>query len=756
MTKHMKAFLYCVVLGLFNQLTATAQVLEEVVVTARKQEESLQDVPISISAFKGDKMQANSIRNLETLSATVPNFFIAESFIGDAMFVRGVGSGQNNFGVEQAVGLVLDGVFYGRSRFSRLSFLDIERVEVLKGPQGALIGKNTTAGAINITTNRPTDTFEASITPSYEVLADDGFSVEAVVSGPITKNLSARAAILYEDRDGYIDNTETGAEQIAREDIFARGTLLWEPTESLDMILTYQYGDMDHEGENSQYATCNLTAPQLPPLGLNLTTILNIGSSEDCKANFKRAGAAPIASRGPGDFSGKETSFDTVSLEINWDIGNHTLTSVTGWAQYQYQDIQDSDRTRLENLTVDFGEEYEQWSQEIRLTSPNNRQLEYIAGMYFQSKEQHSDYGIDILAFQARRNTKTDEDGETIALFGQVTWHMSDQWDLTVGGRYTYENKEARSLGFPSAVYTDIPIVVPPFAPAGLPRIHDVTDDLSESDFSPTVNLQWRPNDNAMIYASFARGFKAGAFNHALVATQANALGYFKVASEDVSAYEIGTKWTFLDRAAQLNASIFRSEFNDLQQTVLRGADIINDVLNVGESTSQGIEVDMRWRATENLTLFGSIAFLDSEFDKFPNATCYTLQSPTECIAGQQDLAGRPFQFAADWRGSLNGEYVWRLKNGYQIVGFLQAYFSTDHFLQQDLDPKLVQDDYIKFDGTLSLHSPDDKWEISLIARNLGNQITANYGDDIPLQTGSVWKSVDPPRSLTIQGTWRF
>ena len=739
-----------------SQAEKPSNVLEEVTVTARKREESLQDVPISISAFDGGAMRSNGVTGLETLSATVPNFFIAESFIGDAMFVRGVGSGQNNFGVEQAVGQVLDGVFYGRSRFSRLSFLDVQRVEVLKGPQGALIGKNTTAGAVNITTNQPTDTFEASISPTYEVLADDGFSIEGVVSGPLTEQLKARVAVLYEDRDGYIDNTETGAEQISREDIFARGTLLWEPSDNFDATLTYQYGDMERKGENSQYSTCNFTAPQLPPLGLNLTRILNIGSSEDCKANFKRAGAAPRASFGQADASGKDTSFDTVGLVMNWEVANHTITSVTGWAQYDYRDIQDSDRSRVENLSVDFGEDYEQWSQELRIASPQDKRFDYIVGLYYQSKEQHSDYGIDIGAFQARRNTVTDEDGETIALFGQLTWHFNEEWDLTVGGRYTHEEKEARSQGFPSLIYDTTTRINTPVGAAGLNRVHDVTDKLTENNFSPNVNLQWRPDDASMYYVSFSRGFKAGAFNHALVATQANALDPFRVDAEDVSSYEIGTKLTLLDGAAQFSAAFFYSEFSDLQQTVLRGADIINDVLNVGDSTSQGVEVDLRWRATDNLVLTGSIAYLDSEFDEFPNATCYALQSPTECVAGQQDLAGRPFQFAADWRGSFSGEYTWRLQNGYQIVGFLQTYFSSDYFLQQDLDPNLVQDDYIKVDGRLTLNSPDDRWEISLVARNLGNVITANYGDDIPLQTGSVWKSVDAPRSFSIQGVWRF
>lgn len=733
------------------------RVLEEIVVTARKREENLQDVPISVSAFTGESLRSSGISKLGALSETVPNFFLGESFVSDAIFIRGIGSSQNNFGVEQAVGQVLDGVFYGRSRFSRLAFMDIETVEVLKGPQGALIGKNTTAGAINITTAQPTDTFEAWISPSYEVLADDGFSIEGAVSGPLTDQLKARLAIRYDDRDGYLHNTETGEDEESFEDAFVRAKLLWEPTDKIDMTLTYQFGDMDHEGENNQISLCDFTTPQLPtPFGLiNLTSALTAGTAEDCKANFDSHGAVPI--RGQGNFSGKDTNFDTVSLVANWQVGDHTITSITGWAQYDFRDIQDADRTVVENLSVDFQEDFEQWSQELRLLSPQGRTFDYIAGFYFLDKQQHTEHNIDIVGFNARRNTLTDEDGTTYSVFGQLTWNINDQWSATIGGRFTFEEKEARSQGFPSLLYdTDTPTFVPPFAPAGLPRIHDVTDDLTEDNFSPTFDLQWRPNADMMFYGSVRRGFKAGSFNHALVATQANALESFQTDSEDVTAFEIGTKMTLLDGTAQLSMAYFHSKFSDLQRATLRGSDIIIDVDNAADSTSQGFELDFKWRPIDNLTLFGVFAYLQSEFDTFPTATCYALQSPTECVAGQQDLKGKPFQFAPDVTATANAEYVWHLSNGFQLIGFLQAYYTDDYFLTQDLDPKLIQDDYIKYDGRLTLAHPQDKWEISLIARNIGNQISSNHGDDVPIQTGTVWRAVDPPRSLTIQTTWRF
>lgn len=732
-----------------------ARALEEIIVTAQKRQESLQDVPIAIAAFDGEQLRKSGVKNLEDLSAAVPNFYVAESFVGDAVFIRGVGSGQNNLGTEQAVGQVIDGVFYGRSRFTRLSFLDVERVEVLKGPQGTLIGKNTIAGAVNTTTRRPTREFEAWLSPSYEVLADEGYSIEGAVSGPLSEQLSARIALRFDDRDGYLDNTETGAKQVARQDFIGRASVLWEPTEGVDLTVIYQHADIDHEGENSQFSTCDFTTQQIPTPPFNLTRALTNGTTEDCKANFKRAGAVPI--RGVGDFSGKDTQIDTASLIINWSLGEHTLTSVTGWAQYDYHEILDSDRTRVESLSVDFSEDFEQWSQELRLASPLGDRLEYIAGVYFQDTRQSTGHNIDVVGFQARRNSLTNEDGTAAAMFGQARWTLSDTWAVSLGARYSYENKEARSRGFPSTIYSsDTPITVPPFAPAGLPRIHDVSQELTDRDFSPKLVLEWRPDEDSLYFASVQTGFKAGAFNHALVANQPDAETFFQVDPEDVIAYEVGTKLTLLNGSMQLNASLFRSEYEDLQQSVLRPSDIVNDVINVGESFSQGVEIDLRWRPTGSLTLVAAVAYLDSEFDEFADAPCYALQPAPDCINGAQDLSGRPLQFAPDWRASANGKYVWNLPGGFELAGFLQAIYSDDFFLQQDLDPLLVQDEYVKFDASLTLLSPGDRWEVALIGRNLGDKVTANYGDDVPIQIGSVWKSVDPPRSLTVQATWWF
>lgn len=741
--------------------------LEEIVVTARKREESLQDVPISVQVISGKEIQRQNIINLQDLSAQVPNLYVAESFVGDAVYIRGIGSGQNNLGFEQAVGQLIDGFFYGRSRFSRFAFMDIERVEVLKGPQGALIGKNTTAGAINITTARPTRSFEAWLQPTWEFEGAEGLSLEGAVSGPISETLSGRLAVSYINRDGFIKNTTTGKDDVTAEDFALRGSLMWDITDEADLLLQYMHGEISHSGGNNQYSFCDFESQQVPgaPVNVNFTRIFNTIAPDDCTANYQRSGTA---SKFGVNMEGKETDFDSITATLNMDLAGVNLTSLTGYASYDYRDQQDGDRTAVDLLTMDgfgtlpeFAEDYEQFSQEIRIDADLSDRTNLVAGIYYLDKRQKTEYILhfaNVAGSAISRNTFTEENGKTYAAFGQVDYAFNDEWSMTLGGRYTYEEKDARSLQFPTALYTYDPIDCT-LPAAGACFRHDITADLSENDFSPSAALRWFPNDESMLYASIARGFKAGGFDHVLVsdeATDPNILDRFEFDPEEVISYELGTKLTLANGAAQLNAALYRSEFDDLQLGgFLNSTEVINTVTNAGSAISQGVEVDLRWRPLDSLTLFAAVAYLDSTYDHYSDAPCYTLQT-VGCFNGRQDLSGQPLQFASDWSGTANAEYIWDLSNGMELVGFVQLSYLDKFPLQADLDPKLWQDSYTKFDASIALVSAEGNWQVSLIGRNLNDKLTSNYGDDVPGQAGSVWRSVDPPRSIALQALLRF
>ena len=747
-------------------LSARAELLGEIIVTAQKRDENLQDVPIAVFVVSGDSIRAGSISRMEDLAPVVPNFQFAEAVsASDNIFIRGIGSGIN-FGFEQAVGQVVDGFFFGRSRFGRAAFLDLEQLEILKGPQGALIGKNTSAGAINITTAQPTDEFEGWITPTYEFAAAEGYTLEGALSGPITDRLTGRIAVRIDDRDGYVSNVATGEDQQEMDDITVRGKLLWKPIDEFDATLMYQFGNFEHQGRSRQLSLCgnplrnfDPDGPGPAPAGALFAALQAAG--EDCSANYSRnivnfRNGIPT----PEVF---DLDFDILGLTVNWQIGDLTLTSLTGFSEYDAIDELDVDATIQEIAGVSVTESFEQLSQELRLTSPVGGTIDYIAGLYFLHTEQDTDFSRHFFAappplMQAANLIRTDQESDTFAVFGQATWNISDRWDVTIGARYTDEAKHARQEQFPTAIYTLTPItLMPPAGPAA--ASHSLDQDRSESNFSPTVNVRWTPNTDTMIYASVRRGFKGGGFDMQLDGAQAVAVARFQFEDEDVIAYELGAKLSLDGGNAQLNAALFKSEFDDLQVSTIDAVTTTFNVGNAATATTQGLEVDLTWAVTDQLTLFAAIAWLNSEYDDFPDGPCTFVQNPTSAPGCVQNLSGKELPYAPEFSGTINGDYVWSLTKNLDLKAFLQVTYSDEFALVLDLDSNLFQDSYAKVDARITLMDADREWEVSLIGRNLNNETTTNFGNDGlggPFMAGSYFRMVDPPRYIALQGTWRF
>jgi outer membrane receptor protein involved in Fe transport len=744
----LSAFAYC---GL-SPAPVQAAVLEEIIVTAQKREESMQDVPIAIQAVLGADLRSDGIEKLENLAPLVPSLHVSEAFGGDQIFLRGLGPGVN-FGFEQAVGQVVDGFFYGRSRFSRLHFLDLERVEVLKGPQGAILGKNTTAGAINITTAKPTREFEAWVTAGYEVEGAEGYAIEGAVSGPLVNDtVSGRLAIRYENKDGFLDNQATGNEDQSRDDIVTRASVLIEPSDRFNALLQYSYADIDRPGRNIQVTICS---PSL------LAAIASLGLPEDCELNDTRS--VLDERNGVPGFEGQQTEASTAGLTLNWEFDNFTLTSLTGYAEYDYVDQGNSTYTAIENLMVDILEDYQQISQEIRITSTSGGKYDYIAGVFYLDHELDSVLGLHIrqagpAVVNRNRLTQTFQDGDTLGAFGQFTWHLSDQWDLTLEGRYTEEDKTARSIQYPTEIYTlGGPVPGPGTGgPLGVFNVHDVTASRSESDFSPGAIVQWRPGEGSMLYASVRRGFKGGGFDHQLTANQLQATdGRFDFEEEEVLAYEIGAKFDLMEKTARLNLSAFRNEYDNLQVSSIIGPATFA-VGNAAAATTQGLEADFQWRPMEALTLGAVVAYLDAEYDEYVGE-CNVFQVDNGlCTGGSQDLSGETLQFAPDYSYSFSGEYVFSVGNGLELITMVRAYGQDDSQLATDNDPNNIQDGYTKWDAKVALANSNGRWDISLIGRNLGDKTTISFGNDVNPFRGSYWGMTEPPRTVILQGTLRF
>ena len=633
------------------QDSADEVVLDEIIITAQKREESLQDVPISVNAVSGEKLAEAGIARLDDLKAYVPNLQVTETGIANNFYIRGIGSGLNQ-GFEQSVSTYSDGLYRGRGPQSRTPFLDLERIEVLRGPQPILFGKNAIAGAVNLISARPASEFGGSVRASYEAETNEQV-LEGVVSIPFSETFGARVAMRYRQSDGYMDNLTLGTEEPEREDTFGRVTFAFTPNENFDATLKIETGRSDVVGRQVEIFGELAAAPVLRPNGTTLTPPIpgltygqilrnvfgqNIGTLNNT-VDYRRSSN--------GDYSIMEPTESV--LTMNFRFGNGiTMTSVSGYSSYELDEGCDCDFTGGNLFTAGITESYKQVSQELRFASPTDQTVSWIGGAFLQNYDlDESDYifvpGNSVVVplvnsnpalpmgsgafFANTRNPRVfKQDSEMFALFGQGTWSISDALRLTAGLRWATESKTGSRV----TQLTD---------PAGLPlptgslavpnnvdffynavfgiRRHSVRGERTEDNFSPLLNVQYNFSDDTMAYLSWAKGYKSGGFDAR--SNQAPPTGTFEYEPETAKTYELGLK-TKVGQAAEINAAVFFTDYKDLQTSAFDGRLGFN--VGNGSAEVKGIEVDGRWQATERLFIAGSIAYLDFEWTKY-DGQCY-------------------------------------------------------------------------------------------------------------------------------------
>ncbi len=760
----------------FCPLLSMAQeaVLEEVIVTAQKREQNLQDVPISIAVTDGETILHQNVVSLIDFADNVPAVTVIKGGPSDNLYIRGVGSG-NNAGFEQSVGIFVDGVYQGRSRDSRATFMDLERVEILKGPQSTFFGNSAIAGALNITTRKPGDRFEGYVTALYE--PDHGeYNAETAFGGPLSDTLKGRIAIKKWGMDGYVKtvNTATNEDGPQGDDLYGRATLVWTPTERFDASLKVELGksDADVSWPNQLFHCPPDPALYTAPGGF-CSAALAVG--DDVVLDKRR-------SLGPGGERDVLDSHQYV-LTLNYENGNQIFTSITGYSNMDFSEKLDIDGTSFKLFNVFVDEHYDQFSQEFRVASPTGGSFEYMGGAYYQngdlvSSQQFTFFfltpviaGIPPFAplvpfLPITQETGFDQDDKTYSVFGSLTWHLSDAFSVSGGLRWMKVKKDATQHIFFGTGTGDFGGIVPfpaAVAPLGnafgasLANARTVPLSRSDSHLMPSVNANYDLNNDVMVYASYARGFKAGGFDAQDSKGDPDSLPF---APEFVDAYEVGMKSLWLDGALKLNLALFRSEYTDLQESAsqLQGAAVIFAVSNVASMTSQGLELEAQWALTDRLNADLSFTYLDAEYDEFPNAGCTAAQSVvtapgTTCV---QDLSGENRLYSPDFSGNLRLQYVHPLPWNLQLLGELGFYFSDSYRLAGDLDPVLTQDDYTKIDARLSLGSADGRWDISIIGKNLTDELIMSWGSDQPVSPGSYVTLIERPRSIAIQGTYRW
>jgi len=748
-----------------SQALAESLMLEEVVVTAQKRSQGLQEVPIAVTLISGEKIAESGIQGLEDLTSYVPNVNMIQNPGGgspSAITVRGIGSG-NNAGFEQSVGMFIDGVYAGRSRQFLVPFLDIGTVEVLKGPQGALFGKNTVAGAMIINSARPTDTFEAEFRGRYEA-EYNSTEYTGIVSGPLTDTLRGRFAATYQDFGGYMDNLVRNSDDPEVENQAIRASLEWDVADNVSAYAKVDYAEQETSGSNTQFTNTGGLFRGLVPHQLVITPL------EDSVFDDK------TTSDGMNEeFSDTESL--NVMVQVDWDLdGGATVTSVTGYSDYDVSSLMDGDTSDLHLFEARSLEDFEQVSQEFRLTSAGGETLDYIVGVYLETQVLNSISSTDInllplAAFgvppaQITVNAPFEQESDTTAVFAELTWNFMEDWALTGGLRYAKTKKDG-SLGnvisdFGGTEQTMNPMLLG--VAGGLLQFFpgQLEDDRSTENMSYSANLSWDYSDDGMAYLRYARGYKSGGFNPSNRSLDAD---IFEFDDEEVNSVELGAKMSLLDGAATLNLAVFHTEMSDLQVSSFVDSGFI--VGNAAESTSTGFEAEGRWIATSYLDFGLSLGYLDSSYDDFPGAPCtitqlssadpvaagcigYTAANPGLGLTNQKgETAGR----SPEWTGTFAANVHFPIGNTMVFKGSLDVLYEDE--LNEKASPN-YQDSYYKINARLALASAEDTWEIALVGKNLNDEATYATGFGAGFFTGSWVNSRMPPRTVALDFTYRL
>ena len=799
-----------------------------ILVTAQKRSERLSEVPISMSVFPEEAIDQTGIQELRELAEFIPNVLITQGTdFNSRILIRGVGAPSRNIGFDSRVGVYLDGVYLGQGPAVNQDLVDLERVEVLRGPQGTLFGKNTVAGAISMVSKKPGDEFEAKATVNFANL--NGIELRANVNVPITDTFTAKFAGSTRQRDGYIDNVwsadkvptnmvigvdpNTGAPIIvpiaaviagsfdpafaafgfpphpthalgpdtpptAPNDLNNQDTQSWraqfryQPSEALDINLSLD----------------GLTSDRRPVLGVNITDTFGAFAEVD----------APQADQVSWSNPGREKrDIKGGALDITYNMANEfTLKSITSNRVTKINYQNDTDYGAIDWVHLNYEDKYDQTTQEFQIISPDDAAFKYVVGVYYYNQD--SDTLRDVfngnaaIFFSDFANFNVNYPGTTTSNRGTVntestaaylsgSYQLNEQWKLGFGVRYTTETKKMDWAldGSHSGLFGIAT------TPAG-----GIQDKRKDTDWSPTVSLNYAYNDYSNIYVKYSTGFKSGGFNLDFIDPTALADG-IRFDKETVTSYELGLKTSLLDDRLTLNMAYFDASYDDYQVNQFFSLGINNGVettsiriRNAASVSTNGIELEAVFRVTDDLTINGSLGTLDATFDSFPNGA-----SPRDPITGVKapvvDADGNKLPGAADLNASLGIQYYKRIeKLDSDLLVRLDVTYTGDYFttienvksrglngtrpgnLTFDTDftnPNFGQTSQVPFgfvkgyallNGRIGLIDGQGSWEVYLWGRNLTDE--NQYVDSFREFFGTLVNTPQTPRTYGIEASYNF
>lgn len=728
-----------------------ARVLEEIIVSARKREESLQDTPVVISAISKQSIEAFAIESMEDIADFTPGLLNVqrENQTGGVLTLRGVGTSANSAIIDQAVSLVVDDMQIGTLQIQRSAIIDMESVQVYKGPQALFFGKNSPGGVLAIRSADPSDEFEGQLKAGYEFEAKEKF-VQGMVSGPISDNTGGRLVVRYSESDGYynIDSSpfatgfsDQGPES---ENVFARGTMVFEPNDDLKIRTKLTYADRSSQGgETIQRFLCPLGAPQASlPFECEGNDTIQVSDIPQDVIDILAMEGVNADAAGAVD---SEQLLATVGIDytVSDDL---TLSSVTGYYDNTFTSAYSTSFGIIPNFIIPgLDLEFEQFTQEIRLASDYDGAVNFVTGVYYEDKQHDSNnpvtldvgpaLGLPFSIWALAANTQYIQDTTAYSAFLDLTWDITENLELSGGARYSYEEKDFAGI-------------------AG--AIGNQSEDWS--DVSPQITLSWRSSDEWMFYASYREGFKSGGFDGSFQFVPTTPTTYDE---EEVDGFEIGAKGTLLDNSLQLNAALYAYDYSGLQLSNFNANTLSAVVFNAGEAENSGAELDFIWLTNvDGLTVKGAIAYNDSEVNNVLS-DCYggqtiALGCNQNLVGGafrSQDISGNSLVLAPEVVANLGVSYTQELDS--LVLGLSFDALYTDEYEPSYLYiPGTTQDSYTKFNAAIRLSSADDKWSAALIARNLTDEYPVYSASSPPTTPGVGTGTAGPGIQGDVIGTF--
>ncbi len=774
--------------------TQAATSIEDVVVQARRRDERLIDVPVAITAIGGEALSDYSVSRVSDLATLVPSLVTGKAASGSSasIFLRGVGSTALSAGFDQSVSFVIDGLPMSRGREISLPQFDIQNVEVLKGPQALFYGKNTTGGLISVNSNNPTASFEAGAKVGYGFEGAEKYG-EAFVSGPISDTLRGRFAARLSDSEGAFTNTaaDTYPAMVPGQDDWhraddhrggsqsraARLTLDWDPTSQLSVRLKAGMTSVDDSGPTDIIEricgggrTTPFAANGLPP---SPNADCKIDGRSDASALPRNVAAANYRYARDG-VPYAEFGSEYAVVTANWESDKFDVESISGYYHFDQYDLNNVSGEAYPATFTQFAD-FTQYSQELRLETKFDGPLNFSAGAFWAHGEFEFNTDAYILPVPLDPVTNTyvtfrrdnGFESDSLSVFAQGTWALNDQWELSGGGRFSKEKRDSyqRSLGASS------------FFAAAFPGGVELLDKYDDDNFSPEVTLRYKPARDTTIYAAYKQGFKAGGFNISQALSPSASVEAGRFGAETAKGYEVGLRTLALDRRLNLGVTAYHYTYDDLQVQFFDPLTVSLTAGNAGKLRTMGIEADFIYRVAsiDGLSFRGAAAWNDAEYQDYIGQ-CYPGQTIAEgCnflevggVFNGQDYEGRTPpkapEFAARFGASFDRVVT---ASGMRLKWSGDASYTSEYNFTDALRPDAIQDAFTKIDTSISLVAPDERWTVSLIGRNLTNELVVTAANDIPFAGGTgtgttsgvladMSAFVDNHREVYLEFAWRF